>query len=306
MSSGFSKALAAIRYAPWMSRELSQGGQAPMRMRFSMRRLRHRLRLAYHWWLRTHTEHQQFFVIATPRSGSTLLIDLLQSLPGVDCQGEVLLPTTPIGLSREEYSPEAGLSHLRQSLQTLAASARGCKLMLYQLRACGLSAADLHQAFPAARYIVLYRESLADQYVSDRCAQATRQWTMRPGETRKQVRVSLDRTQLEWFCRSTQQSYQDWMASPWLRDCSVVLSYEELVADPRHWIGERICPLLGVPPAEPRTQFRKQNPQPLAERVLNYADVADILEGPHCRQRFAWSPTQNRRAASTCRLVRST
>jgi hypothetical protein len=32
----------------------------------------------------------------------------------------------------------------------------------------------------------------------------------------------------------------------------------------------------------------KQNVQPLAERVLNYSEVAELITGPECRQRQSW------------------
>jgi hypothetical protein len=69
------------------------------------------------------------------------------------------------------------------------------------------------------------------------------------------------------------------------------LSYEELTSDPRGIFAERICPLLATRYDEPRTRLRKQNPQPLSERVENYDQIADLVASPQCRQHYAWSET---------------
>jgi hypothetical protein len=78
-----------------------------------------------------------------------------------------------------------------------------------------------------------------------------------------------------------------------------LVSYEELVADPARRLRDDICPLLGVPPAEPQSFLLKQNKQPLAERVENYREVAALLSSSLCQQHYVWPGQQQarRRAA---------
>jgi hypothetical protein len=99
--------------------------------------------------------------------------------------------------------------------------------------------------------------------------------------------VTIEPVELRWYCSELRRQYASLLEAPWLGECSVLVSYEELVADPRGIFAERICPLLATRYAEPRTRLRKQNPQPLAERVENYTEIADLLASPQCRQHYA-------------------
>ena len=251
-----------------------------------IQRLRHKLKLLRRYWFSRHRPHLPFFVLATYRSGSNLLLDYLRSLPGVQCYSEVLSPRLPIGLRRIDLSPKLALKHLRYSLQSLKAPVRGCKLMLDQLAACRLGSSDLTAAFPAARFIILYRESLAEQLLSARSARETGQWLIRSGQSAQQVQIEIAPLELQWFCDETRVLYDGLLADDRLRRASLVLSYEELVADPAGIFAKRVCPLLGLPPREPRTSMLKQNPRPLAERIINYAEIAPLLESPRCRQSY--------------------
>jgi LPS sulfotransferase NodH len=256
--------------------------------RLATRRLRHHLNLLRRYWLCPHRSHMPLFILATYRSGSNLLIDYLQSIPGVQCYTEVLSPYLPIGPRRADLTAKQALRHLRYSLQSLKAPVRGCKLMLDQLAGCRLSLADLRRTFPAAKYIILYRESLAEQLLSCRSAQVTQQWIVHRGQVPRQARVVIEPLELRWYCDEMRRLYQSVLDHAWLQDCGALISYEELAADPRAIFCERICPLLGLPPTAPRTSLQKQSPQHPAERIANYDQIAALLASPHCRQHYAW------------------
>jgi len=263
-----------------------------------IQRLRHKLKLLRRYWLSSHRPHTPLFVLATYRSGSNLLLDYLRSLPGVQCYSEVLSPRLPIGLRRNDLTPKLALQHLRYSLQSLRTPVRGCKLMLDQLAACRLTPTDLVEAFPTARFIVLYREALAEQLLSVRSARETGQWVVHQGQAPQQVSVSIDPLELKWFCDETRLLYESLLADGALRYSGMLLSYEELVADPVDVFARRICPLLGLPASAPRTTMLKQNPRPLAERIVNYAEIAPLLDNPRCRQRYSWPRLPVRRSVA--------
>jgi LPS sulfotransferase NodH len=227
-------------------------------------------------------------LLASPRSGSTLLLDYVGRLQGVRCYGEVLGVNTPIGLKSREYQPQTGLRHIRRSLQALRAPIRGCKLMLWQLSRCGLKMDDVHEAFPTAKYLIIYRESLVEQYVSQRTAVATGQWTVRQGSTPRQARVKVDAAELGAFSAHLRQSYEALLSHAWLRERSVLLSYEQLVANAGKWFSEEICPFLGTAAGQLQTQFVKQNSRPLADRIENYHAVEELLASPTLRLHLAW------------------
>jgi LPS sulfotransferase NodH len=252
------------------------------------RRLKTHTNLLKKWWLRTHTPYQPLFLVATCRSGSNLLMSYLAQQPGVAMLSEVLSSQLPIGPRRDCIPPTSAISHIRYCLQGEKTAVRGCKLMLYQLANCRLTLDDLHAAFPAARYIILYRQSLAEQFVSHQLALATRQYQLSAGQEPKHAEIVIDTNELRRYCDEIRRGYHEALKRSWLADRAVLLSYEELTADPDRWLQTKICPLLGIGYSAPQTRLRKQNTQPLADRVSNYRDVSAILHSPLCRQYHHW------------------
>jgi LPS sulfotransferase NodH len=184
------------------------------------------------------------------------------------------------------------MRHICRSLHALKGPIRGCKLMLDQLAACGLSLDALNEAFPGAKYVILYRQSIAEQYLSRQSAKATDQWVLHEGQQPKQARVPIDPADLQSYGADIRQAYRQLLDHAWLPQRSVLLSYEELSTDPARCFAEQICPLLGLPPARPETMLRKQNTLPLDQRVANYCEVATLLSSSVCRQHYSWSHTQ--------------
>ena len=251
-------------------------------------RLKNRLQLSRKWWLRPHTPYQPFFVIASCRSGSNLLLSYLKQQPSVAALSEVLCPQLPIGPSRCCVPPATAIKHIRYSLQGEKAPLRGAKLMLHQLANCQLTLDSIDAAFPTAKYIVLYRQSLAEQFVSQQTAMTTKQFLLFSGQERKQARVVIDPAALRSYCDGMRASYREAINRPWLAGRAVLLSYEELTADPAHWLADHIWPLLGLPPAPAQTSLVKQNTLPLAQQITNYHEVAGLLHSPLCRQHHVW------------------
>jgi LPS sulfotransferase NodH len=268
-------------------------------LKVEWQRLKYLLNLRLQWWTLPHTPYQPVFVLASHRSGSNLLIDYLNRLPGVQSHSEILCRPFATGPAWFQKGRRAALRHIRLSLHALRAPNRGCKFMFDQLAFNGLSLDGLNGAFPDAKYIVLYRQSLAEQYVSKEAALATDQWTLYHERERKQVRVHVDPSALRTYIERLRKRYQHAIDRPWMPGRALLLSYEELTADPARRLREDICPLLGVPPAEPQSFLLKQNKQPLAERVENYREVAALLHSPLCQQYYAWPSRQPalRRAA---------
>jgi LPS sulfotransferase NodH len=260
----------------------------PSKFSLAWRQLNVQLRLQKKWWLRRHQPFQPLFVIATCRSGSNLLLSYLNQQQEVKVLGEVLCHLVPIGPRQACLPPQQAMRHIRLNLQGEKKPIRGCKLMLYQLANCQLGLNDLHAAYPDAKYIILYRESLAEQYVSHQLAIATRQFLLRPGEERRQTELVIKPTALREYCDSIRRGYCEVLNHRWLEGRSVLLSYEELIDDPQHWLREQICPLLGTPFIAPETKLCKQNTKSLAQLVTNYRDIAALLEGPLCRQHHSW------------------
>jgi LPS sulfotransferase NodH len=267
------------------------------RINLELRRMGHRLRLFRRWWLEPHRPYTPLFVLASFRCGSNLLVDYLNQLPGVACRGEVLCPSLPIGPRQSGLHPLAASRHIKFSLQGLKTPVRGCKLMLDQLDACRLTIHAIDAAFPGAKYVVLYRQSLADQFVSFKTALTTRQWVRRAGQPPKHTAVTVDQAELRAYCDRMQGAYRELLGQAWLEPRTVLLSYEELIAQPSYWLGQQIGPLLGVSGVQPVTRLWKQGIQPLQQRIENYRDVAALLESRLCRQHYTFHQSPDRRSA---------
>src|SRR5438046_1262735 len=134
-------------------------------LRLELGRLAWQFHLLRHWWLAPHKAYQPFFVIASARTGSNLLVEYLNQIPGVHCLTEILNWHAPLAPSRGT-SPAGAIRHIRRWMQTVRTGHRGCKLFFNHLDDFGLGVRDLEAAFPGANYIVLYREALAEQFVS--------------------------------------------------------------------------------------------------------------------------------------------
>jgi LPS sulfotransferase NodH len=256
------------------------------------------LKLLSAWWLRPHSPYRPVFVLATHRSGSNLLVDFLNHLPGVGCHSEVICHTLTFGIPRRDEAPQSAIRHIRHSLHAVQTPIRGCKIMLDQLQRCSLGLEDLDAAFPDARYLILYRASLAEQYVSRLSALATHQWVLFDGEERRHTQVYVSPTRLRAYCEQTRQAYRALLDHAWLPSRSVVLSYEELTEDPAWWVESHICPLIDAEFTPPKTSLRKQNTAPLADRVSNYREVAALLASPLCHQHYSWQRYGARRRAA--------
>lgn len=270
----------------------------PAKMWLKWRRFAHQVNLFRQWWMKEHTPYQALFIIATPRSGSNLLVDYVRRLPGVQSHWEILNWGLFYSPGRRATS-QAALRHIRYSLHTLDSPIRGCKLFLEHLANYRLTLDALDAAFPNSKYIVLYRQSLGEQYASHELAKLTSQWSLIPGQTPKQTPITINPAKLREYCDRVRRAYHDTLSTPWLAQRAVLLSYEDLIADPSYWIGQRVCSLLGVSAAELETNFCKQNPQPLADRIANYPEVAPLLNSALCQQRHTWPGAQRarRRAA---------
>jgi LPS sulfotransferase NodH len=251
-------------------------------------KLRREVRRQRYWWLRPHEAYQPVFILATCRSGSNLLLDYLRQLPGVAGHSELLCPLLPIGPWRERLTTRQAIMHIRRSLQSRPAPIRACKLMLHQLQACHVSLRDLDRAFPEALYFILYRQSLAEQFVSQKLAETTKQWLLLPGEEQKQPRLVIQPRELRDYCAGIRAAYAPVLEHPGLAARSAIVTYEELTHQPAACLRQAICPLLGLPALELQTNLRKQNTQHLATRIANYSQVAALLTSPLCHQHYEW------------------
>lgn len=230
------------------------------------------------------------FIITSERTGSNLLVDYLRSLPNVDMAGEVLSPLLPIGIRTRFVSRRRALRHLRRTMENLDGAVVGAKLMFWHLHEIHeLSVEDLRAEFPDARFIILYRASLAEQYVSHRIAEQTGQFLVRERRKRRTASVVVDPDDFGEYCMRIKAHYERVVRVPWMAERGIIVRYRELLDDAEGLMRDRLAPHLAVPYRPPSSPLVKQNPQPLRDKVVNYAEVETILTGSDAFQSYSFT-----------------
>lgn len=218
---------------------------------------------------------KRFVLFGRGRSGTTALVSMLDALPGVLCEGEILRNCVPFPY-----------------LHVLGRSARtrnrvyGCKILSYQIR-------DVQWTLPAQEDVlrilhdenhfqVLYlrRSNLLRHALSN--IRARREGFEREKNADEAgsgaIRVDPDHV-VEWM-RSSEalQTYEHRLLEgvPHLS-----LTYEEHIRDPsRHQdTVDDVCEFLGIESAPTRSRYAKMAPPSLREGVANYDQLALRLEG---------------------------
>ena len=225
------------------------------------------------------------FIICQPRTGSTLLGDYLNSHPMVACEFEILnsgeIPH--LGIVRFEQDVRFYLETLFKAVQR---KIKCGKILFDQFGHFGISVDHLLQWFPQARFIILYRGSLLDQFVSLKLAEATGRWiATTPGDETDQE-ISIDVTQLLAFVQATKNQYRQLAEHPPLHGCHVTISYEELVSDPERTFETKIWPFLDIPRVALKTALRKQNRRSARESVSNFHDIESLVSSGVLVQRL--------------------
>ena len=211
------------------------------------------------------------FILSSRRCGSNFLLGLMNSVPGISMASEILHPDMDYGLRERFISKRAVLRHISLSVNARQQRVCGAKLHLMQMEKRGVSVQDLLRIFPRARFIVLYRRSLLEQFVSLKLAETTGVWeTTRPQNIPTFVRV--EREEFWAFCVKMRGKYANLFRDPRLKKQSLVLDYESLSAAPQEIFDRCIFPWLGMPSSPVSSPFRKQNPD-IGNRIENYAEA---------------------------------
>lgn len=263
-----------------LARSTEAEGRGKVRRSMPVHRLRNRIRIA----LRSHrgpTPEKQVLILATARSGSNLLVSYLNHHSDVSLASEVLNPNLHIGLRKRFVTRRAVLRHIVRSVRSRGRLVSGAKFHLNQLNERRMTVEDLHGLFPSARVIVLYRRSLAHQYVSTQVARSIGRWLDTTGSAVFEGTVHVDPQELLGFYHWIREQYREVVANGWLRERGVLVAYEDMAADPQTLFGDRLFPFLGLPSSEVRTNMVKQVPHPLSKVVANYDDVRHLLHGGH-------------------------
>lgn len=236
----------------------------------------HRLRIFFKYHLKR-SEKEPVFIIAMRRTGSNLLLSYLNSIPDVSFAGEVLNESMFYGLRGKFISKRAVLSHILHSIHDNPNRICGAKLVRIQMENHELTLEDLIKVFPKARFIVLYRESLLDQYVSLRIAEITNAWNWSRNFQLPRS-IVIDRKGLEAFCASTKDFYKKILSDPRLKGRSVLLSYEELTNGVQSIFDRKVFPFMKLPSSPVSSTIIKQNTKRPEEIIENFEEIKDLAD----------------------------
>jgi len=244
-----------------------------------VKRWKHRIRIIGRYYLTPKRNIEPVFVVSAGRDGSNLLVDYLNSMPKVSIAGEVLSFELYDGVRLRFMTKAAVLRHIKYSLHNLDSTVCGVKLHFAQMQTRRIALDDIRQAFPTAKFIILYRRSIARQYISRQKAAASGQWLLHKHEKALDNKIRIDPSSLGAYYGKIKQHYKNLLELDWIKNGSVILRYEDLADNPQSLFDDILCPFLGLPPVEISTRLVKQNTKPMQEVVENYDQVEELLTG---------------------------
>ncbi len=211
-------------------------------------------------------DYQPFVIVTRSRSGSNLLVSMLDGHPQTHVEGELLGRVWG-------GSVDGILDRLFRSYPSFV-TAVGFKYFYYHP-----VDGDPEQAWRALerreglRFIHLTRRNLLRIEVSRRLAASTGTWSQRrPASTRFKEPVHLTAPDLERRFEVTRRHEAMARArfgrKPWFE-----LSYEDLIADPAGRASD-VQRFLGLDVQSVRSPLVRQNPEPLSALIANYEALA--------------------------------
>lgn len=234
------------------------------------------------WWilakvktlfLRLPYFNKSFLILSSGRSGSTLLVQLLNNHRSIHCHGELLnredLQADQLGRGTNSRTL---VNYILAKLLPLNPwlSLTGFKCFNEQLEYCNISLRTILHSLYSPPVVVLYRRNLMETFVSLKIAQANDIWF---SETIvNSCTIELDWNELMEYCEDEKRRWRNSLKSIPSSCRLMLLSFEEL-AENRDESLRRVFGFLGVKSCKVFATSKRQNPKPLDEKVTNYKDI---------------------------------
>ena len=227
------------------------------------------------------------FLVGTPRVGSHFLRTFLNSHAEIDLGAEILLPGTFYGLP-QRYKGEKVLRHMKKLACLSGGKVRGFKMHFQQLKNRGISLRMMDEAFPQAKYLVLYRRNLFEQACSEALANHLGSWIRRKQGDKVYEPVTIDS---EWL-QAKIQEYQGAYAAlteeaPWMEFRSLPVCFERLLED-QNGASRELLKFLGLPHQSLSGATIRQRDRPIREYLLNFDELAHLVSPATNDFHFTW------------------
>ena len=219
-----------------------------------------------------------FAILGTMRSGSNLLEKTIEGLGDTVCYGEAFNPGFVGGPRREEI---LGWDTVRRDadplgfLQALRDGAGGAIPGFRLFDGHARAVFEHVMTDPDCRRIVLRRDPV-ESYISLKIAQETDQWLLRRANKRLAARVTFDAEEFTKYRDRLRAHYK------WLEDemravgtSALWVTYDSLLDD---YVKETVARYIGsAGTLQAEDPILRQNPQPMAEKVMNYNEMCAFL-----------------------------
>ncbi|MEX2400651.1 MAG: sulfotransferase [Rhodothermales bacterium] len=249
----------------------------------------------YHFkWSKNPIDHKKVvFILFAGRAGSKFLIDHLHRLPHTRFEYELFKPAALAGRHRllrmmryahgRYRSQVYAARSLREILRRISGRTVGIKITFDQVENSGMTVRELCDEFPEAKYLILYRRRLAEQFLSLQLAEVTGQWGLYAGETnfaeREATRLYLSRQEFEQYAERIKRQYRQAVRA--LSQSGrkfLVLAYEDLREDPEGHMKRWIAPFLESEVERPyEAVVQRQRNRSVREVVKNFEEVEDLF-----------------------------
>lgn len=228
---------------------------------------------------------KRFIVLTSGRSGSNLLVSLMNAHRGIRQHGEIFGEYQLGSRSVRRRINNAGAArYLDQRLERMAFElATGVKVLYGNMEAqygrergiSGIEALPQSIVADSRLFVVhLVRMNKLATVVSAGLADKTRQW-LHGSYGDQRIRLSVDwlQSRFEWLAE-----WEDWVHRAIPASRVLRTTYEDLVADTDGEIG-RVFDFLGVPRAEVASPVKRQSRRSKSEVVENFAELRAAFHG---------------------------
>ena len=254
--------------------------------------------------------YQRFLIVGVARTGSTLLLNLLNAHPRVLAFGELFHGDGAIGWDTPPFLTRQS-ARLRALLETeplrfletavfrrwpAQVQAVGFKMFYYHARSGAPAAVWTHlRDMPDLAIIHIKRRNILEQHLSLKLAHATNVWSVTSPPAAPGEPIRLDPEECRRHFEKVRGQETDCDAFFAGRRV-LTLDYEDLVAD-RTSAMERVAVHLGVPARGLEARVVRQRVQPLAQAIANYDELRASFTGSPWESFFRDGETARRQAA---------
>ena len=211
--------------------------------------------------------YQKFVIISRSRTGSTLLMSLLNSHENIECTGEIFKEL------KGKPSNQVWFNHFGKRLKRI--KWLGFRLFYYHPINGDREVWELLKSDSSIPVLHLTRQNMLRTLVSQRIGMKTNKWTKQKDEEMQaepsDKRISLTVEECESFFDET-KAYENETRKAFSSHQIIEVSYENLVAN-RDSCMNSVYKGLGTSISLATTNRKKQNPEPLPDLVKNYNEL---------------------------------